>query len=523
MLSYIFSGQNIFICLNNKSYTINRNDKRFDDIFHLIKTSADEKEYEKILCTDDNNIKDYCKKYFEGSEIEIGEDTILIDNEPIYGGLCDYIKRLYKNELPLEPVINFVRKLRKNPSYNIRSQLWNFIEACNEKEGGDSFTLDKEGDIIAYKVVTHDYKDKHTGTFDNSIGKVVTMNRRDCDDNPNNTCSTGLHFCAFNYVADFSGCNDRIIIVKVNPEDVVSVPYDYGNCKARCCKYIVIGETEKPLRKPLYEYDKEKVHIDFPDEKEANRRHKEHVKERVMDFLNKANLKTLIDLYEYITDEHGNFNTKDEYIQKILESKGPDPDFIVLRDFISLFLDTNWIPEEDDTPPELKEKFAEKVAIQWLNNVQEKTLMDFGIDKIPHFMREYDDREDIVATIRDHYTTYTNLLKDVADFLDIDFWDMENYVDDYILNKECKEKPRFHFYTEEEMKPCCDEWLEKQPITTLIDFGNKFVNNFQEEEFMEKDDIIRFIKKNYDCYSYLINDISEYTGIAVDSLMGCED
>ena len=33
------------------------------------------------------------------------------------------------------------------------------------------------------------------------------------------------------------------MVIKINPRDVVSIPYDYNNEKMRCCRYEVIGEV----------------------------------------------------------------------------------------------------------------------------------------------------------------------------------------------------------------------------------------------------------------------------------------
>jgi hypothetical protein len=38
---------------------------------------------------------------------------------------------------------------------------------------------------------------------------------------------------------------DRIMIVKINPADVVSIPSDYNDTKGRACRYEVIGELNK--------------------------------------------------------------------------------------------------------------------------------------------------------------------------------------------------------------------------------------------------------------------------------------
>jgi hypothetical protein len=77
--------------------------------------------------------------------------------------------------------------------------------------------------------------------MDNSVGKIVEMERNSVDDNSSNTCSSGLHFCSQEYLSSFGG--ERTVIVKINPRDVVSIPNDYNNSKGRACRYEVIGEV----------------------------------------------------------------------------------------------------------------------------------------------------------------------------------------------------------------------------------------------------------------------------------------
>jgi hypothetical protein len=83
--------------------------------------------------------------------------------------------------------------------------------------------------------------------MDNSPGKIVEMERNAVDDNMHNTCSTGLHFCSKEYLPHFGNRDsgkkaDRVVILKINPRDVVSIPADYNATKGRACRYEVIGE-----------------------------------------------------------------------------------------------------------------------------------------------------------------------------------------------------------------------------------------------------------------------------------------
>jgi hypothetical protein len=77
--------------------------------------------------------------------------------------------------------------------------------------------------------------------MDNSVGKIVEMERNEVDDNKDNTCSSGLHFCSESYLKSFGG--SRTVIVKINPRDVVSIPTEYDNAKGRACRYEVVGEV----------------------------------------------------------------------------------------------------------------------------------------------------------------------------------------------------------------------------------------------------------------------------------------
>jgi hypothetical protein len=61
---------------------------------------------------------------------------------------------------------------------------------------------------------------------------VVRMARHEVQDDPYNSCSTGLHVGTFNYARGFG---DTRIRVRINPADVVSVPHDGAGEKIRVC------------------------------------------------------------------------------------------------------------------------------------------------------------------------------------------------------------------------------------------------------------------------------------------------
>jgi hypothetical protein len=143
---------------------------------------------------------------------------------------------MLQDGFPVEPLVNFMENLMTNPSKRAVTELYGFLEK-------NSLPITPDGCFLAYKKVRNDFLDIHSGTMDNSVGKIVEMERNEVDDNKDQTCSTGLHFCSQDYLPHFgNGYDSRVVILKINPADVVSIPSDYNNAKGRACKYEVIGE-----------------------------------------------------------------------------------------------------------------------------------------------------------------------------------------------------------------------------------------------------------------------------------------
>ncbi len=133
----------------------------------------------------------------------------------------------------------FLANVLENPSYTAVQELYLFLEH-------NDIVITEDGHFLAYKRVRADYTDLHSGTFDNSVGSTPAMLRNEVDDRRDVTCSRGLHFCAKHYLPSFgagSYNNYRVVVVKVNPADVVSIPSDYNNAKGRTWTYEVVAEV----------------------------------------------------------------------------------------------------------------------------------------------------------------------------------------------------------------------------------------------------------------------------------------
>lgn len=98
------------------------------------------------------------------------------------------------------------------------------------------------------------FTDWHTMSSTIKLGEPVQMPREDCNNDPNVTCSKGLHVGAPGYVSRFGfGDENYILACLVNPMHVVAVPYDYNGEKMRTCEYLpyAVCEMEDGVIKEL--------------------------------------------------------------------------------------------------------------------------------------------------------------------------------------------------------------------------------------------------------------------------------
>jgi hypothetical protein len=176
-------------------------------------------------------------------------------------GLNATILHYIENQLPFKPLVKFAINLSQNPSYRSVQQLFSFLEHNN-------FTITEEGKFIAYKGVTKEFLDCHTRSIDNSIGAVVKMLRNQVNEDPNQTCSYGLHVASYDYAHNHygSGSAGVTLYVEVNPRDVVAVPVDYNNAKMRVCEYKVLGISQGEFKEPIYRDPASEVDCDVEDD-----------------------------------------------------------------------------------------------------------------------------------------------------------------------------------------------------------------------------------------------------------------
>jgi hypothetical protein len=168
--------------------------------------------------------------------IRVKDGVLTYHDRSIHNTIAHKIVQGIEEGQNVTPFANFLTNLMNNPSRTSVDELYLFIEKAK-------LPITEDGHFLAYKNVKENYTDRHTGTFDNRVGQVCSVPRNSVDDNRDNTCSNGLHFCALDYLRGFWGFSGHTMIVKINPADVVSIPSDYDNAKGRTSRYEVVGEV----------------------------------------------------------------------------------------------------------------------------------------------------------------------------------------------------------------------------------------------------------------------------------------
>jgi len=237
---FMWVDGNLTVILKNKAHQVIPDHTNYKLILEALPTATEDEllelvDIEKAVAT------------FSDGQVSIVNGKVMFEGEEVHGSISKRIIEFMSKGLPFEPLVKFLKNLMENPSMQSQQELYDFLEHEN-------LPITEDGCFLAYKAVNSDFKDKWKGTFDNKVGQVCEMRRAKVDDNRGRGCSSGLHAGALNYVANYGSVDagDNIVIVKINPEDVVSVPSDCNCEKLRTCKYEVVGLYQGELPKPLY-------------------------------------------------------------------------------------------------------------------------------------------------------------------------------------------------------------------------------------------------------------------------------
>ena len=230
----------IFLVLDGKDYSINAGNSSFSKALEAYNA----KDWESFIYIVNPEIR--LKSLYASYEgIEVKDGNLYVFGDPIHSTIAKRVISFIEHGLDCVHLFKFILKLNMNPSKRAVDELYTFLEHR-------ALPVTDNGNFLAYKAVRTDYTDKYTGKFLNTIDSVLEMPRNKVDDNKENGCSYGFHAGSVDYAKDFMNADGHLMIVEINPADVVSIPTDCQYQKLRTCKYKVVGEYEIDLNDPMY-------------------------------------------------------------------------------------------------------------------------------------------------------------------------------------------------------------------------------------------------------------------------------
>ena len=221
-------------------------------------------------CVHSGDSKSFLEEIEVGQQIEDWSDgafrfesgVLYYVDEEVHRVITARVVGMIKQGFDCSPMLRFLERLYQNPSYRAIHELYEFLEH-------KALPITSYGHMLAYKAVTAEYMDKWSRTIDNSVGQKPKIPRFRVDDNCNVGCSAGLHVGSIEYVKSYGWQGDKVMIVKIDPANVVSVPLDSDCQKVRCCEYEVVGEYQEDLLPAVvdeYESEEDLLLSDHADE-----------------------------------------------------------------------------------------------------------------------------------------------------------------------------------------------------------------------------------------------------------------
>lgn len=240
MNSYIFTETGISIVALRVPYVISNTHVNFD----AIKDALRESNFEAIseLSVVATAIENYIGPNIVEINVEAG--TIQYNGKLLHGVIVEHILKMMADNFEVAPMILFLTKLYQNPSAQAIDQLYGWMVA-------NGVTISENGNLVAWKRVKDNYTSFHDSVTKHAVGTYVELKRSLCTVDATITCAAGLHFCSYEYLEHYNAGQGRILMLEIDPTDVVSIPSDYNNAKGRACKYYVSAELNGEAREVI--------------------------------------------------------------------------------------------------------------------------------------------------------------------------------------------------------------------------------------------------------------------------------
>jgi hypothetical protein len=265
-MKYIINTTGIVFFHKNKPIKICKSSNQYLRIISAFNLPTEEQEAAVFA------ILQQATGFFESEGFTVTPEEVSYEGEAMPCALASKIRAILEEGLPISLFAKFWQNLQQNPSANSVRELYDFLAYKD-------LPITEDGCFLAYKGLDSNYysvsgnkKTKvikglvnESGNIYNGVGEDIEVRRWDVDDNRENHCSYGLHVGSLNYAQDFS--RGPVVIVKVNPKDVVSVPSDFDCQKCRVSAYKVLNVFSEELESSVCYEDGSEMHSEEHDER----------------------------------------------------------------------------------------------------------------------------------------------------------------------------------------------------------------------------------------------------------------
>ena len=262
MLTHIKDAKNHWtVVIGTKSYQFDHTHVEYDNLKACV-MEGQQDEFLELIDT-----VSVIENWSEGN-FEFKDGYLYYEDEQVASQPTERIVGLIKGGHDHKPMLAYLDRLYQNVSNRAVMESYDW---CSHK----GLPITPDGMLVGYKGVTvyqgedtvdkigniiteGDLVDKYTGkSFRNNTMDSPSMNRRRVSDNCNEGCAAGLHVGTFEYASDWATNSGKVVLVKFDPSDIVSVPTDCNHQKMRVSGYTVIGIARDIIEEAVFEDEEE--------------------------------------------------------------------------------------------------------------------------------------------------------------------------------------------------------------------------------------------------------------------------
>lgn len=238
MLPFLKTKNHITVYIDGQPHSFDNTDINIEQVKEAINNN------DTKLIRQLSDKKSLINEYTSGHVI-FHNGKILYKNKETDHIIATTILEHIKDGLPFKHLMLFLENLFQNPSYHSIRELYRFLEH-------HKLPITDDGCFLGYKRVNDNGYDLYSGKILYTLGQKIEIERNTVDDDWRNDCSNGIHVGCLQYVRNFNTGTGQILIVKVNPKDVVSVPPN-ETTKLRTCALVPLSYMTEELKVGVYD------------------------------------------------------------------------------------------------------------------------------------------------------------------------------------------------------------------------------------------------------------------------------